>query len=194
MGVSNAEIDHNYIVGGGYAIANFNSPSDVHHGILVHHNVVVNTGNPTLFGHFGSGMQNCKFYNNTVHSPSTGYQFFWFEGDTTGTEMKNNVFVGSGSNAFANFSNPGNNHLTVDTNLFYNASSYGTNAMTSNPGLTLSGSDPDPYYAPGTGAYVIDKGVTISGITDGYQGSAPDLGAIEAGLPFKAGVNAVPVP
>jgi len=44
------------------------------------------------------------------------------------------------------------------------------------------------------GAPAIDAGVVIPGFTDGYLGSAPDLGAYESGaLPWTAGVKSQPV-
>ena len=45
-----------------------------------------------------------------------------------------------------------------------------------------------------TGAPAIDAGVVIPGFTDGYLGSAPDLGAYEfGGLSWGAGVNSWPI-
>jgi hypothetical protein len=43
-------------------------------------------------------------------------------------------------------------------------------------------------YTLRAGSPAIDKGVPVAGITDGFQGSAPDLGAYESGVPaWKAG-------
>jgi len=44
-----------------------------------------------------------------------------------------------------------------------------------------------------TGAAAIDVGLVIPGFTDGYEGSAPDLGAYETGcLPWTAGLDSAP--
>jgi len=39
-------------------------------------------------------------------------------------------------------------------------------------------------FRPKAGSFLIDKGIVISGITDGYNGSAPDVGAYESGGEF----------
>ncbi|WP_297086551.1 T9SS type A sorting domain-containing protein [uncultured Draconibacterium sp.] len=45
-------------------------------------------------------------------------------------------------------------------------------------------------FRPAAGSALIDGGEVISGITDGYQGTAPDIGAYEDGLtPWIPGVN-----
>ena len=36
-------------------------------------------------------------------------------------------------------------------------------------------------FTPKSGSAIIDAGSVISGITDGYQGSSPDMGAFESG-------------
>ncbi|WP_347840718.1 T9SS type A sorting domain-containing protein [uncultured Draconibacterium sp.] len=47
-------------------------------------------------------------------------------------------------------------------------------------------------FRPAAGSALIDGGEIISGITDGYQGTAPDIGAYEDGLtPWIPGVNSV---
>ena len=38
------------------------------------------------------------------------------------------------------------------------------------------------WFSPGSAA--IDAGTVLPGITDGYTGAAPDLGALEAGQPL----------
>lgn len=44
-------------------------------------------------------------------------------------------------------------------------------------------------YRLKSGTLPVDKGRVINGITDGYQGSAPDVGAYEVGENWKAGVD-----
>ncbi len=67
--------------------------------------------------------------------------------------------------------------------MFSGVSPLGTKAITGNPLFQLKGSTPDSLYSLLKGSPAINSGVMYSGITDGYIGSAPDIGAIEAGAP-----------
>jgi len=52
------------------------------------------------------------------------------------------------------------------------------NALTYAPELV----DPEHFeFAPRTGSSLIDAGVAMPGLTDSYQGEAPDIGAYEFG-------------
>lgn len=54
------------------------------------------------------------------------------------------------------------------------------NNRVGDPGLNLKGTRPTPFYIPATAASrVVNKGQVIASITDGFLGSAPDIGAYE---------------
>lgn len=74
----------------------------------------------------------------------------------------------------------------VSHNFFSNVTPRGENAMTGDPGITLAEGKPlrPLYYTFAPDAPVLDKGETISPMTDGFTGTAPDPGAIENGVPF----------
>jgi hypothetical protein len=102
---------------------------------------------------------NQHFYNNTIWNASNG----GICGD------------GSGVQAYNNLSND-----RIDPSDSQN------NLITSNPGfVNASGGD---FHLQSTSP-AIDYGRQISGITDGFVGSAPDAGAYELGATWTAGAN-----
>jgi hypothetical protein len=103
-------------------------------------------------------------------------------------EVYNNTLVGSGmaehgSNTF--------NNIRVYNNLVHGnlvGTDFQSNIEISDGSMFV---DPDQHnYALTSGAEAIDAGVVISGYTDGYAGSAPDVGAYEyEGEYWTAGAN-----
>ena len=51
--------------------------------------------------------------------------------------------------------------------------------VTADPEFNLSGIKPDPYFAPADGSPLINAGAIVPSITDGFSGSAPEIGAYE---------------
>ncbi len=85
-------------------------------------------------------------------------------------EARNNIFAAQASMAVGQQSN----------NLFQDTPPQFTNPT--NGDFTLQ-----------TGSLAIDAGIAIPGITDGFAGTAPDIGAYESGSPiWKAGANPSP--
>jgi parallel beta-helix repeat protein len=112
----------------------------------------------------GEPATNVKLYNNTV----------W------------NVQIG--------FTSPGNLRNVPAYNNLSQKGMVGTDKQN-----TMEGGDPKFVNAPGgnfqlqQGSPAIDKGRVIQGITDGYGGSAPDIGAYEYGKPaWTAGATSTP--
>jgi PA14 domain/Right handed beta helix region len=142
---------------------------------LVHHNIVynvkaaLNLNLPSL---------NNRVYNNTLigwneAAGSWGPNPSDWKGD--GTELSNNIFTGprninpDGAKAVVSFG--GSNNLEAATNPKF----------TNLPEFDLS---------LGSGSSAIDAGKVIAGITDGFAGAAPDIGALESGKPmFRTGAN-----
>jgi len=71
---------------------------------------------------------------------------------------------------------------TIDHNIYSTTSTdYGIKTLLE---------DPDNYdFRPKVGSLLIDAGVAIPGITDGFTGTAPDIGAYERGDNWKAGTT-----
>ena len=40
------------------------------------------------------------------------------------------------------------------------------------------------FEVPGSGSAAVDRGTVLAGVTDGFEGQAPDLGALELGAPL----------
>ncbi len=203
------EIDNNYMhfgidpdpdTGGGYgAIVNFGT-SGVHN-MLIHHNVMENVPRWCIFNMVGN---NVEIYNNTAtmgsltsvpnHLKSETPQFIINRdaNPRTGWKIRNNVLRGD-STRIANFFNTGTPadppSAIVSNNLMQNAikawrTSFGTQAgvispVVADPMFNLSGIKPDPFFAPAPGSPLINSGVAIAGITDGFAGTAPEIGAYE---------------
>lgn len=119
---------------------------------LVHHNVVYNV--QTAFVLNGGALRD-MVYNNTIINASTGFFTCTFPGYTltqAGTEVKNNIVTGRLMFAEGEFAPDVSNNVEALV---------------------------DENFLPGDTA--IDKGVHKPGITDGFVGVAPDIGAYEFG-------------
>jgi parallel beta-helix repeat protein len=136
---------------------------------LVHHNVVWNATHAMKLNY---ASQNNLVLYNTLAGLSTSLTTS-SNADFTGTVIRNNIFTksvryGSG--------------VAVDSNL-----KPGTDARFVDP------SRGDFQLQPTSPA--INKGKAVAGVTNGYVGAAPDLGALEYGRPaFSAGARAATTP
>lgn len=131
---------------------------------VVHHNVVWNVNHGMKINYAG---KNNKVYNNTLAGTDTSINTS-SNANFSGSVFKNNIFtkqVKSGGGAsWSNNINPG------------------TDARFVNPG--------GGNYQLRSNSPAINKGAKLSPYTNGYAGSAPDIGALEYGRPaFGAGAN-----
>ena len=131
---------------------------------VVHHNVVWNVNHGMKINYAG---KNNKVYNNTLAGTDTSINTS-SNANFSGSVFKNNIFtkqVKSGGGAsWSNNINPG------------------TDARFVNP----SGGN----YQLRSNSPAINRGAHVSPYTNGYAGSAPDIGALEFGRPaFGAGAN-----
>lgn len=123
---------------------------------MIHHNIFWDiSGFALMFNH----RQNFNFvFNNTVVGTGAALYSSFALADNAGSKVFNNVLIGSVA------SRP----LNTD----YSGNAY------DNPGFVdISNAD----FRLTAGSSAIDSGLEIAGITDGYQGAAPDLGALEWG-------------
>lgn len=130
---------------------------------IVHHNVVWACGGNAF--HINSDALHHQIYNNTISQTGNAFGTYCYAAyvpTMKGTRIINNLVN--------ELMNPKNPREFVQGELGPELAHNGTGAV-----------DQDGY--PTKGSAAIDAGVVIEGITDGYQGKAPDLGAYEFGGP-----------
>ena len=184
------EIDHNYFSGGIYPLAEWGGQDFDH---VIHHNVFHQQWANREIIQYSTSPSGFKFYNNTIYDVDGSGRVFASPNGFNDADVRNNLFVSvKGANRDMMGSNTSNN----SNNGFYNIVARGGANTIGNPNLTASGGRPSPYFQLQNSSIAIDKGVVIAGITDGFIGSAPDLGAFESGqTPWVIGIqNNVNVP
>ena len=136
---------------------------------LMHHNVAWNC----LSGGIMVKGNNHKIYNNTVINSGQKNDIIVFKigsNDHSGTIVKNNVAMKIA------------NHRANDVEIDFGSYSNNWNGYKETASITSILSDTtNKDFSPKPGSSIIDAGTVISGITDGYQGSSPDMGAYESG-------------
>lgn len=138
-------------------------------GALVDHNVIWNTVENDAYSEFKTRSQ-AKWYNNTFGSSISEVDYSWLTYSTKGAaldDFKNNIYSATFKGAewegkIDGIYAPGDNSLNYKQDAKF---------------VNKAGGD----FRLQSGSPAIDKGVVIAGITDGYVGSAPDLGAYEYG-------------
>jgi len=141
-------------------------------GVLVHHNVVWNTEWTNI--QINLDGKDIDIFNNTLWNGSA-VMGAWHKDGTSFTNVR--VW----------------NNLSDDPNWEPQADKKNNFYVSFDPFKNLTIED----FTLKPGSPLIDKGVVITGITDGYEGGAPDVGAFEYGTtPWKPGpdwdVNAGP--
>lgn len=191
-------------VGGGFDVAG-NGTTNIN--VLFHHNDIAHCGTGSLAGggvaiDRDTGTIGFKGYNNTLNDNSSGVGSVRAElavfADIGGLlDWRNNVVVASSGGKYIQSPTQTTTPLidyndyygTTDAgNPFYYAGYYNfagwkalgitpdAHGLNVDPLFTDSGSDD---FTLQSGSPAIDVGVVISGITDGYAGTAPDMGAFE---------------
>ncbi|MEY9841142.1 malectin domain-containing carbohydrate-binding protein [Streptacidiphilus sp. EB103A] len=164
-------IDHNWVhdattvISSNYAAGVYVDNSA--NGYTVHHNVVWNVGTGITINGSGGDQtsRNNLIYNNTI-GPVPWHSIGGLSSSSTGTVIENNILGYSSIAADTSAS-----HATMTDNL----------AVTTQPGTLFTDPVNGDFHPLSTASAAIDKGQVIPGITDGYVGSAPDLGAYEYG-------------
>ena len=141
---------------------------------IVHHNIIWNFP--------GAAFQiNCRhnfiqIFNNTCWGTGGSLASGFPADGETGTHVFNNLFNASPGGSTWSSSDLRFNYINTNTNSLYVAPTNGD-------------------FRLQAGSAVIDAGVVIPGVTDGYLGNAPDFGALEYGetdWTTNAGWNASP--
>ena len=191
-GVPNSAIHHNWLhdsvkTGLRYdaPVAN---PEVAGIGGLVHHNVLWNLPKGMMI----KGDEH-QIYNNTSFNIS-GVDLIILDevyevpsangasSSNTSTILRNNL----AGKISGHRQNPQTPPGTLDHNVYSDtSSSYNSSALLTDP--------ENKNFTPNSSAVeLIDAGVIITGITDGYSGSAPDIGAYEVGDSWTAGATWTP--
>ncbi|WP_375448393.1 hypothetical protein [uncultured Fibrella sp.] len=187
------DIHHNLIISGYYPLSNWvegrNTDSKIHHNVFY-----AAFGREDLaFFYYGAGFDGYQFQNNTVIDLYTTGKLFEVRTKKAGNSnstFKNNIFYSANPRGDVLGDSSAVNGV-IDTNLFYNISPRGERPVVANPKLTLTGPlDELTHYALQPDSPAIDAGIAVPGLTDGFSGVAPDLGALEYGQPpFAIGVQ-----
>ena len=144
-------------------------------------------------------------YHNTLmtDAPATEAVSLLNPGESTSIRLRNNLLAGTRYvlekvNPVV-WSGDWDDFYTTDPSRFvrWMGTAYGTlAAYQAGLGQELNGISAPPQlvnpaggvFSPGPGSPLIDRGVALPGINDGYQGAAPDIGAVESSdLIFKDG-------
>ncbi len=159
--------NHHYPVGAGIYLDQNARP------VQIDHNVFWNNNKNDIRIQQDSAPFN-KIYNNTLASNPGDFWFsFHTYRESCPNNSKNNIYRSS-----IKPNTPGSNEISSGTNPLF------MNAVAGGLGFRLQ---------PGSPA--IDHGQVIEGVTDGFQGNAPDAGAYEfKGKEWKAGVLFSPGP
>ena len=90
------------------------------------------------------------------------------------------------------FTADGDRFLKWDGTRYYSLSEVRTSTGQETHGITASDFAWDAELRPLAGSPLIDAGVVIPGVNDGYSGSAPDIGAFEVGAPSPPAASTTP--
>ena len=141
---------------------------------LMHHNVLWNTGKALMVKGF-----NHSVYHNTAFDSSNGNDILIMiaQGGNEGTQTINNAanrIAGHRSGTYSAYPVPG----TYSNNWNGYVTGGDVKDELIDPLGTLTGTRD---FRPKAGSALIDAGSVVPGVTGSYLGSAPDIGAYEAG-------------
>jgi hypothetical protein len=193
----NAEIDHNYFLGGSTSIVNWDASAEAHtmHNWRIHHNVFYKLASfypSSAINFFRMGIANAEIYNNTIELTDTCTINFIEvnnHGVADSLNIKNNLIINSNTayswypNKLISLVNGATMRNTyVSNNSLFNITidsiagvRYGINLI-GDPKITRKGKRPHPYYSLQDKSPLVDSGTKI---TDEYVDVRPDIGALE---------------
>jgi len=155
---------------------------------LMHHNVTWNIKS----GHMVKGHHHFVYNNTSFDTEKNGIVILIDQGGNEGTITRNNAadkIAGHRSDVYQDYPVPG----IYDHNWNgYETGSDVKDLLVSPPNYeNLEDYSPDQYdFRPNPDSELIDAGLYVEGITEGYVGSAPDLGAYEyGGENWSAGIT-----
>jgi chitodextrinase len=160
-----SDVHHNYFDGGVNPISEFGSMP--HRGNRVHHNVFANGENYAGLMRVKPGLFDFEFYKNTFVWNQGWINMLFLANELTQSSNPNihdNIFMST--SALGDVLGPGLGSATVNRNVFYNLAPRGTNVLTSDPQLPLSGGFPNAYI-PSSGSPAGSYGAFADGSWSG---------------------------
>ncbi len=158
----------------------------------VHHNLFYNITNSRGEGSFlymgprYSKIKGCHFYNNTVWNIDDRIRIWNYkrgenQGGMQDVHFANNLFMAGMENSYGS-------PISLESAITF------TNNLDiekSNEAATFISAQSGDYQLQ-SGSAAIDAGVVINGVTDGFKGSAPDVGCFESGTePWRCGATII---
>ena len=182
---------HNYVFGGYYPLAQWGN-NEIVNNLQIHHNVFDSPrAGQSLVLTDHSTFKDFKFYNNTIIDANGVAQIFKpGSGSFSNVDIRNNLFIAPKlrGDIFSNKTMTGK----IDYNGFQNITAKGTNSISGEMKLILSGDKPSTYYQLQSGSPALNAGIEISGITDDFMETAPEMGAFEDGAPvWTVGISQI---
>ena len=146
-------------------------------GYKVHHNVVWDVQWGGL--HFNWDALQNEIYNNTFWNTGAGEAqiLCWIpENNGIRTDVRDNTLINNLSDVRPWWDSGAGSYTEDETldNVFTN------NVQVASPPFV---SIPDKDFTPVNNGAIVDQGTVIPGVTDGYSGAAPDIGAYEYAAP-----------
>jgi hypothetical protein len=183
----NTEVAYNYIHDGlGLTGGDFYGTSGIYfegklNDYLIHHNVIWNVGAGINMP--DANYSGFKIYNNTLYNEPL---ILFNKSNIFNVELKNNIFTEISDGGYGPLPN-----VTIQKNLTtvrdYSKGSitYPDNKFAPDPKYTDAA---NLNFVPTAGSPLINAGLPLAPFTNGFAGTAPDIGAFESGkLPFIAG-------
>ncbi len=133
------------------------------------------------FKQTNSNLQNVHLLNNAIYAARYGWEIYTHTGTITADY---DAIYTSDSDRFVKWA--GHWHMSLD--------SLHAETQQEAHGITASDFGWDAQLRPLAGSPLIDAGVVIPGVNDGYNGSAPDIGAFEAGAGSPRSSTPSPLP
>jgi hypothetical protein len=158
--------------------------TDIHHNVLHDATLAPPEGNGVGVGiYLDNRTFNYRVYRNVVFNVAEGLRMNGIDVATNNKFFNNTLDTTTAIGSW----NPGNTGVEIRNNIFRGPNEVPGGTQTNN----LAASTDPQFVNPGGWDYslqstspAINAGVTVSGITTGYTGSAPDQGAYESSIPM----------
>ena len=160
-------------------------------GLTVHHNLVWDCDQGIIV----KGDHNKVYHNTILGSDGHGRltiptrqepKKWWTKHEILPVQNANSLFFNNYCEEVTYRYKPVPQNQGISHNVTYDGKTPYTDVLTKVDARALKSGQPDPR--PREGSCIIDQGKVVEGLTDGYTGKAPDVGAYEYGKPlWRAG-------
>ena len=181
--MDNVEIDHNHFYGGIYPIAVWGKHPKNHH---LHHNIFEGACAGPFVNRellqYKAPVENLRFIHNTIIDNGGIGRIFALH-ESSSYEARNNLIYRTLEPKDIWGTAIGGE---ISHNFFGNTTPHGKKPITGDAAITLAEGRPlrPPYYTIADKSPILGQGASIPPLPDGSAALAPDLGAIQNGVPF----------